>query len=142
MMICHVTVTRCAPFLRSWIVSQGFASCQQLCRILPFGMGCAVQEAAYHSVLVISIPLSIGQEEISQFAVDQGRGIVVRKETLMAGHSQPLLDALRDMVTHNSAYSKQVRPVVMTAVVGSWLFCCSFDLAQLPAIAAAAVKLV
>jgi UDP-N-acetylglucosamine:LPS N-acetylglucosamine transferase len=79
---------------------------------------CAVQEAAYHSVPVISIPLSLGQEEISQFAVDQGRGIVVRKESLMAGHSQPLLNALRDIVMHNSAYTKQVR-----LVINSWQQC-------------------
>jgi UDP-N-acetylglucosamine:LPS N-acetylglucosamine transferase len=89
--------------------------------MLPFNMGYTVQEAAYHSVPVISVPLSLGQEEISQFAVDQGRGIVLRKETLMAGHSQPLLNALRDIVVHNSAYKKQVW-LVMTAVLYNWLF--------------------
>lgn len=87
-------------------------SCRSACAALCW----AVQEAAYHSVPVISIPLSLGQEEISQFAVDQGRGIVVRKETLMAGHSQPLLDALRDIVTHSRAFSKQVRLMMTSAI--------------------------
>lgn len=68
-----------------------------------------MQEAAYHSVPVITVPLSLGQEEISQFAVDQGRGLLVRKETLMAGHHQPLLEALLEVVGNNSAYKAQVR---------------------------------
>lgn len=72
-----------------------------------------LQEAAYHSVPVISIPLSLGQEEISQFAVDQGRGLVVRKETLMTRQQQPLLQALLQMVGNNSAYKVQVRQLVV-----------------------------
>jgi len=68
-----------------------------------------LQEAAYHAVPVISIPLSLGQEEISQFAADQGRGLLVRKETLMAGNHRPLLDALLQVVANNSAYQQQVR---------------------------------
>lgn len=51
---------------------------------------------------VIAIPLSLGQEEISQFAEDQGRGLVVRKETLLAEQHQPLLQALRKVVVANS----------------------------------------
>lgn len=67
-----------------------------------------LQEAAYHSVPVVTVPLSLGQEEISQFAVDQGRGLLVRKETLMAGHHQPLLEALVEIVRYKRGYKAQV----------------------------------
>jgi UDP-N-acetylglucosamine:LPS N-acetylglucosamine transferase len=76
--------------------------------IFPASCCLLAQEAAYHSVPVISIPLSMGQEEISQFAEDQGRGLVVRKESLLAGQQQPLLQALLQMVGNNSAYKAQV----------------------------------
>jgi hypothetical protein len=82
---------------------------------------CGVQEAAYHSVPVVTIPLSLGQEEISQFAVDQGRGLLVRKETLMAGQHQPLLEALVEIVRNNSGYKAQVG--LLAAVVCALLPC-------------------
>lgn len=75
-----------------------------------------MQEASYHSVPVIAVPLSLGQEEISQFAVDQGRGLLVRKETLMAGQHKPLLAALLEVVGNSSAYKAQVTG-------GRWMPC-------------------
>lgn len=66
------------------------------------------QEAAYHGVPVIGIPLMLGHNELVSHAQDHGRGILVRKETLMAGNPDALTAALLEVVNNNS-YKQQVR---------------------------------
>lgn len=98
--------------LREWLPQNDLLGCGRIAVFVTQGGYLSMQEAAYHSVPVIAVPLSLGQEEISQFAEDQGRGLVVRKETLLAGQHQPLLQALMKVVVANSTgFKAQARLV-------------------------------
>jgi hypothetical protein len=66
-----------------------------------------LQEAAYHGVPVIGIPLMIGHTELVTYSRDHGRGLLVTKESLLAGDARPLTDALLQIVS-NSSFTQQV----------------------------------
>jgi hypothetical protein len=66
-----------------------------------------LQEAAYHGVPVIGIPLMIGHTELVMHARDHGRGLLVTKESLLAGDAAPLTDALMAVIS-NSSFKQQV----------------------------------
>ncbi len=68
----------------------------------------SMQEAGYHGVPVVGIPLTLGQGELVQHAADHGRGLLVPKEGLMSGDGRQLADALLEVVS-NSSYKRQVR---------------------------------
>jgi UDP:flavonoid glycosyltransferase YjiC (YdhE family) len=70
------------------------------------------QEAAWHGVPTLAVPFTLGQGEIAQHAADHGRGLVVRKETLLAGDAAPLARALRRIVTE-TGFNRMVRAAVM-----------------------------
>ncbi|GBF89728.1 2-hydroxyacylsphingosine 1-beta-galactosyltransferase [Raphidocelis subcapitata] len=68
----------------------------------------SVQEAAYHGVPIVGVPLTLGQGELVQHAADHGRGAVVRKEALAAGDAAPLIAALEEVVVlRPEAYRRQ-----------------------------------
>eukprot|EP00775_Hariotina_reticulata_P009159 gene9159-9325_t len=66
----------------------------------------SMQEAGYHGVPVVGIPLTLGQGELVQHAEDHGRGILVPKESVMAGDGRRLAEALIAVVT-NSSFKQQ-----------------------------------
>lgn len=54
----------------------------------------SMQEAAWHAVPVVGVPLTLGQGEIARHAHDQGRGVLVDKSALLRGDAAPLADAI------------------------------------------------
>jgi hypothetical protein len=55
------------------------------------------------------VPLTLGQGELVQHAADHGRGLVVRKEDIMAGGGAALAAALRVVaVANGSEFKRQV----------------------------------
>ncbi|WIA31098.1 hypothetical protein OEZ86_001125 [Tetradesmus obliquus] len=66
----------------------------------------SMQEAAYHGVPVIGVPLMIGHTELVTHARDHGRGLLVTKESLLSGDAGPLTAALTQIVS-NSSFRQQ-----------------------------------
>jgi hypothetical protein len=83
-------------------ITQAYSDLTFLLLLLPF-----LQEAAYHGVPVIGIPLMIGHTELVTHARDHGRGLLVTKEALLAGDAGPLTAALKQIVS-NSSFKQQV----------------------------------
>ncbi|GBF95279.1 2-hydroxyacylsphingosine 1-beta-galactosyltransferase [Raphidocelis subcapitata] len=55
----------------------------------------SMSEAAYHGKPIIGVPLIAGQGELIRFAVDQGRGILLRKGVLTRGDAARFASAVR-----------------------------------------------
>lgn len=70
----------------------------------------SVQEAAYHGVPLVGVPLTLGQGELVQRAQDEGRGLLVPKDALMGGRDAGrLARAVLQVAAHNSSFQAKVR---------------------------------
>jgi hypothetical protein len=69
----------------------------------------SVQEAAYHGVPIVGVPLTLGQGELVQRAQDEGRGLVVPKGALMSGEVGRLAAAVLQVAPWNSSFHGKVR---------------------------------
>ncbi|KAI8466177.1 MAG: hypothetical protein J3K34DRAFT_524714 [Monoraphidium minutum] len=69
----------------------------------------SMQEAAYHGVPVVGVPLTLGQGELVARAADEGRGALVRKDALMggAGGGAALAAAVLKVAAWNSSYQEK-----------------------------------
>lgn len=68
----------------------------------------SMQEAAWHGVPTVGVPLTLGQGELVAHAACTGRGRLVDKSALLRGDGRRLADALLE-VLGNASYRQEVR---------------------------------
>jgi glucuronosyltransferase len=88
--------------VREWVPQNDLLGHPKLRAFVTQGGYLSIAESAYHGVPIVGLPLIAGQGELIQYAADQGRGVLLHKDTLIKGQVEKLRIALRRVLEEPS----------------------------------------
>jgi hypothetical protein len=91
--------------VRDWVPQNDLLGHPNMRGFVTQGGYLSIAEAAYQGVPIIGIPFIAGQGELIRFAADQGRGVMLHKDTIRKGRAEQLRAAIHQVLTQPSFHA-------------------------------------